>query len=265
MSTVNDAYKDAMQPAARNFGQELAPAGKELGHLANQLLTDICSVVWRVRDVAKDIYGYVVTRKMPNVPPEERIEPKLGFALEILKNASLAVIDGNKDARELYANLLAESMDRRTASNAHPSYIPIIQQLTSDEAKVMRLFNDNGYKPLLNINLRDHPGDEGVRCLYRHLSLFSEQNLPQCELKENMPAYLENLQRLGLIHLKDDEYITDARNYAVLEQCPTVLNFRALYEKGEAKVELHRGLMVRTDFGRRFYETCVCDHERKVF
>lgn len=42
------------------------------------------------------------------------------------------------DLREMYAKLLATSMDCATSDDAHPSFVSLIQQLTPDEARILR-------------------------------------------------------------------------------------------------------------------------------
>src|SRR5947207_1857122 len=73
---------------------------------------------------------------LKDVPKEDIITPKPNVAGPTLQ--ALTFTEGEPELQELFANLLAASMDIKTAPFAHPSFIEVIKQMTSDEAKIMK-------------------------------------------------------------------------------------------------------------------------------
>ena len=60
----------------------------------------------------------------------------------------------NVNLRELYANLLATSIDSITAHEAHPAFVEIIRQLTPDEARIVKYIFERMYLPIITVRVR---------------------------------------------------------------------------------------------------------------
>lgn len=126
-------YQDVLQPAAQEFGKALQTVAKSV-HVA---LAPVSALVWGY-DQIKDFVSTKVAERLRNVSPENVVSPKpnvAGPALEALRYTG-----HESSLSDLYANLLAASMDKATASGAHPAFVEIIKQLTPDEAKLVSLF-----------------------------------------------------------------------------------------------------------------------------
>jgi len=68
---------------------------------------------------------------------EKIVTPDPSIAGSIIEALKLTV--EKESLRELYSNLLAKSMNIDTAQNAHPAFVEILKQLTSDEAKIYHI------------------------------------------------------------------------------------------------------------------------------
>lgn len=126
-------YQDAIQPAAKEVGTALQTVAKTI-HIA---LAPVSALVWGYEQI-KDYVTASLIEKLKNVPKERIVSPSptvAGPTLEALRYAG-----HEPTLRELYANLLATSMDAGTAQEAHPAFVEIIRQLTPDEARIVRLF-----------------------------------------------------------------------------------------------------------------------------
>ena len=112
------------------------------------VLAPVRALVWGYEQI-KDFVSTKVAEKLKDVPPENIATPKpniTGPALESLKYT------GHEEMlRDMYANLLAASMDTRTASRAHPAVVEIIRQLTPDEARFLRLLAQERPFPLVTV------------------------------------------------------------------------------------------------------------------
>lgn len=100
-------YQDTLQPAAKQIGQSLETVKKTV----NIALAPIKALVWGYEKIEE----FITTRlseKLKNVPEENITTPKpevAGPAVEALRYSG-----HNPNLRELYANLLANAMDKST-------------------------------------------------------------------------------------------------------------------------------------------------------
>jgi hypothetical protein len=147
-------YEDAIQPVARELGKALGT----LGMAINVALAPVSALVWGYEQVKEFVQTRVV-EKLRGVPPERIQTPSLlvaGPTLEALRYA------GHEESlRELYANLLATSLDSATARNAHPSFVTIIRDMSPDEGRIIRLFSTRYVFPVVDLQAA-MPDDSGT-------------------------------------------------------------------------------------------------------
>lgn len=243
-------YEDAVQPVAKQVGKSLETVGRAV----NAALLPITGLVWG----AEKIHEFLATKvadRLKDVPLEDIIPPKpnvAGPAIEALR------FTGHEESlRDMYANLLANAMDKNTSDGAHPAFVEIIKQLTSDEAKLMAFFLEARPFPLVNVRSEKTEGSGGVS-IATNLSLFGEQ--AGLEHQSLVPSYLNNLSRLGMIGLLDSHY-TDEGIYDELEASQIVQQQVAIAQSKPNRVShlVRRGVWL-TSFGLQF--GCVCIMER---
>src|SRR5438874_638088 len=100
-------YEDAIQPVAEQVGKALATVGAAV----NAALLPLKGLVWGAEKF-EEFLQTNVSRKLENVPPERIVTPPLHVAGPVLESLRYT---GNEPAlREMYANLLAASMDSQT-------------------------------------------------------------------------------------------------------------------------------------------------------
>ena len=78
-------------------------------------------------------YVSKIQNKTQEIPEEFLQEPKLNIVGPALE-ASKYYID-SEILREMFANLISSSVDSRKSSKTHPSFVEIIKQLSSLDAK----------------------------------------------------------------------------------------------------------------------------------
>lgn len=243
-------YEDAVQPAAQELGKGLETVAKAM----NVCLAPLRGLVWGW-DQIEDFLQHKVAEKLSQTPTDEIIEPKphvAGPAIEALRFTGY-----EESLRDLYANLLAASMDSKTVSLAHPSFVEIIKQMTPDEARLMKYFSTEELLPLISVRAELVEGSGG-RDMAHNLSLFGKD--ANCEHEHLTPSYIDNLSRLGLISTPDKFY-TDAEVYEELENYPSVLELKNQIDSEEGQRSSNRrGLVQITHLGRQFIKACVIDH-----
>ncbi len=240
-------YEDAIQPAAKEVGKALQTVVKTV-HIA---LAPISAMVWGYEQV-KDFVERIVAEKLKDVPPERIVTPPpnvAGPALEALKYTGH---DGT--LREMYANLLATALDAKTAEQAHPSFVQIIQQMTRDEAVLLERLGSGKPSPLIDVKLVSKDPDEGGFMFARRVSELGGE--AGCEHLRLVPAYLDNLQRLGLIEMPDSWY-TDDSKYDSLECGTLISDLKKLHgEESDHRVEVQKYLAQLTTLGEQFIKAC---------
>lgn len=245
-------YQDVVQPAAQEIGKALQTVARTV-HVA---LAPVSVLVWGY-DQIKDFVSTKVAERLCNVPPENIVTPKPNIAGPVLE--SLRYIGHESSLSELYANLLAASMDKATASGAHPAFVEIIKQLTPDEAKLVGLFVHPLPFPIVNVRWEyknPTPEQSGGQDVLVNFSLLGQ--LAKLEFPHLTPTYIDNLCRLGLAEVPAMYQYTAKGIYDALENAPEVL-------KAKAEIEAHsewthnierKGLRV-TELGKQFAAICV--------
>lgn len=244
-------YEDAIQPAARKIGEGL----ETVASVILIALAPLKALVWGYEQF-ESFLSTKVAEKLSETPSDEIIEPKLhvaGPALEALRYTG-----HEEELSELYANLLAASMDARTASKAHPSFVEIIKQITPDEARLLKYFSTTVRLPLIDVQAAEEDGEAGYVDVLVHFSTFGTD--AKCEHPHLTPVYLDNLARLGVIALPDSLY-TSPGAYEELENHPSIVEAKEQINALEGrKAQIVYRLVEITSLGQQFMEACVVDH-----
>lgn len=241
-------YQDLLQPAVQELGKGLHTLSKTV----SLALLPVSALVWGV----DEIKGFVidkVTQKLRNVSAEDVIAPRPNVGGPILE--ALRYTGHDEALSDMYANLLASAMDISTATHSHPSFVELIKQMTSDEAKIMRLFLDRDAYPTLTLRAEFKEGTSG----YDHTLLVNDLgSLASCEGPAMTPYLLDNLRRLGLVELVREHGLHDEVGYKVLEESEGVV--RAISEicsEENMNSRTIRGAVKISPLGRLFLQVCV--------
>jgi hypothetical protein len=151
--------------------------------------------------------------------------------------------------REIGAELLKQSSDMSHDDDLHPAYARILSDLAPDEARILRLLYTQGSQPAVDVRT-SRPLNIASQLVAPGLSMIGAQ--AGCRHLDRVPAYLNNLFRLGLIWFSR-EPVTDRQRYQVLEAQPDVGT--ALREAGRGKT-IRRSILL-TPFGEDFCEVCL--------
>lgn len=239
LSVLPEAYRDLLQPAARQLGQGLLLVARAV----NVALAPLSATVWGFERIRDWLFA-TLTRKLSRVPPEQIQTPSRLVAGQVLLNLEFVLEE--ELLREMYTNLLAASMDGRSAEKAHPAYVSILQQISSDEARILKYLAEQPPKLLY---WSDHYPSSDRRAVS-----LSEQWAKLCELAgvvhpDSTSTYQDNLVRLRILSIN---VIGTAR----LIHRHGVSEFAIM----DDEVSLEEGTLQElfiTDLGGRFLDTCV--------
>jgi len=226
-----EIYIDMLQPAARQIGDGLATIAKAV----RISLAPLEAGVWGYEQI-KEWLSIRVTRILSDRKTKTIKTPPLSIAGPLV--LQLLFAKNEPDLKELYASLLASTMDS-SDTVAHPSFVPIIQQLTSDEAKILghiapwqedqqsiyEYSNSEGeVTELVKLKFRSWCKRAGVKCL------------------EKSEFYMDNLIRLRIFRQEmagDTKFNPEAMYPEEVQQWSEYM-----------KIEL-------TPFGHQFLDACI--------
>lgn len=196
----------------------------------------------------------MLEEKLKNIPSENIVPPSPRIAVPTLQNAS---ITEDIEIRELYAQLLANSMNETMKDGIHPGFVEIIKQLCSDEARILKYMSAHTTIPTIILRYKDESG-AGFD-IVKNFSTVGE--LAGCEEVLNVNKYFDNLIRLGL--LKSGENVASLIDKSLYEPLKT---HNYIVEKSKAasaqngkynQADIKESYMELTDYGELFCTMCI--------
>ena len=150
--------------------------------------------------------------------------------------------------RERGAELLARSADVDYEEPAHPAFERILEELAADEARILRLLCSRGAQPAVDVRETKAFGATAQMVASGITMIGTEAG---CRWLDRIPAYLNNLERLGLIWFSR-EPLEDPLSYQVLEAQPDVITSLG----GGRRKTVRRSIRL-TPFGEDFCDVCL--------
>ncbi|MEA2172090.1 MAG: hypothetical protein QOF76_5390 [Solirubrobacteraceae bacterium] len=150
-------------------------------------------------------------------------------------------------AAQMFDALLDASADVDYRHAGHPAYVRLLNELAPDEARILRLFARQGPQPAIDVRTKRIFG-VGSRLLAPGITMIGAY--AGLADQSRVPAYLNNLHRLGLIWFSR-EMVPDEEVYHLLEAQPEVLEAF----KGR-KIDIVMRSIELTTFGRDLCEQC---------
>jgi len=154
--------------------------------------------------------------------------------------------------RERGEELLRKSRDVWNDDTAHPAYARILDELAPDEARILMLLLQGGPQPSVDVRTGGPTGLLSSTMVSSGLTMIG----PRAGVRylDEVPAYLNNLFRLGLIWFSREQ-LDDPMEYQVVEAQPDVL--AAMHSVRFAK-PVRRSIHL-TPFGVKFCTACLVD------
>lgn len=155
-----------------------------------------------------------------------------------------------QELRARGADLLYDAADVWYEDDAHPAYARILDELSPDEARILRLLATEGAQPSIDVRT-NRPLGVGSELVSGGLSMIGLQ--AGVRRPERTRAHLNNLYRLGLVWFSREE-VSDPGRYQVVEVQPEVLE--VLKSAGRSPKIVRRSIHL-TPFGEDFCDVCL--------
>jgi hypothetical protein len=254
----------AASAAVRSAGWAAA-SGVRSSRLFVRALTDPEVAGELVQEVARDIaeasrtVGDVARAVSEGVPVPKAVRDATLSLTEIVMAAQPITQeeDQERSLRERGEELLERSRDVWSEEHGHPAYARILDDLAPDEARILLLLLRGGPQPSVDVRTGGPVGLVSSALIAPGMSMIGAR--AGCRYPDEVPAYLNNLFRLGLIWFSREQ-LEDPMEYQVVEAQPDVLE--AMHSARFTKV-VRRSIHL-TPFGTAFCRACLVDPEESA-
>lgn len=243
-----EVYGDLAKPGVTQAGKALETV---IG-LGNTILWPIALANERSRmALERNLEKYRL--EMQLVPDEKvvSIAPEIG--VPIAEKLSYVT---DEHLSTLYVKLLAAASNRARLSTAHPSFVNIINNLSPDEAVLLKHFISTDSIPIVNAWAVDE-----VKNIHSVISgpITSFSVSSQLIFPDNCEAYLSNLAGLGLVDIRHDKSLSPASIYESIHKQHEerlLARISSFPQFATRTLDFKNGVAIRTSFGRQFIEAC---------
>jgi hypothetical protein len=242
-----EVYKDLLKPTVQEVG---AVAGRT----AKALLSPIRGMLWGWEQIEKVVEEGVIKR-FEKIPEESRKTPDPEIAVPLIQ--ALSYTAHNETLREMYLNLLANSMDKSKEKDVHPSFVELIKQMNSLDAKVFeKLSPESGYQHVINpkISLKGQGKFITGSAPEWFIGWTIENYTPF-----DVSASFVRLDKFGLIELMRDRTAGEG-NYERLQNDEYLVEALSIHQRDNPTIDLEisitKSLIYINEYGRQFENAC---------
>jgi hypothetical protein len=249
-ASMRAAVRLARAATSAQSAAELVEDVRVMVRQAARDLIDVTDLEDRLRDsgAASSGVAKAVASVVPQPPSSASASAGIQVGSRRASGGNGAVVDTTLTDRG--AQLIRLSRDVHFEDEAHPAYERILSELAPDEGRVLLLLLTKGPQPAVDVRTGGPLGLISSKLIAPGLSMIGSR--AGLRYVDRVPAYLNNLFRLGLVWFSH-ETVPDHMRYQVLEAQPDVL--AAIHSVRQAKV-VRRSIHL-TPFGEDFCRTCL--------
>ncbi|MFW0693376.1 DUF4393 domain-containing protein [Aliarcobacter butzleri] len=242
-----EVYKDLAKPAVQEVG-------KVAGGTAKALLFPIRGMLWGWERIEKIVIEGV-DKRLKDIPKEKQKSPDPEISVPLIQ--ALSYTAQNETLREMYLNLLANSMDSSKEKNVHPSFVELIKQMNSLDAKVFdKLVLNKGYTKVINPNIEILPKKQFfINATPEWLVGWTIEEYDIFDVS----ASIVRLSKFGLIELMFDR-TADTDGYDNLKSNQELIHILNKYKSANPNLEIGitatNSVLYVNEYGRQFENAC---------
>ncbi len=215
------------------------------GEFVQEVARDVAEASRTVSDVARAVSsGVPITKAL--------MDATASLSSVVLADATPQQPEPQPSLRARGEDLLHRSRDVWSEAEPHPAYGHILDDLAPDEARILLLLLRGGPQPSVDVRTGGPVGLVSSALVAPGMTMIGAR--AGCRYLDEVPAYLNNLFRLGLIWFSHEQ-LEDPMEYQVVEAQPDVL--AAMHSVRFAKV-VRRSIHL-TPFGIGFCQACLVD------
>ena len=251
-----NAIPDSVDNAIKNLTDEPT---KTVAHTLSDIWYLVFGVISHTADKRRmryahdlDCLRHELTNKINVIPADKQIEPNIQVTAQALEDSKYCV--ESKQLRDMFSNLIANSMNADYAKAAHPAYAGVIKQMSPTDARVLKAIPPKYLIPIVDYVIEDKRSGS-TETQYSNIYI---PVLPGLDIFKQA-ASISSLSRLGILNIDAESKILDENAYAPYEREPFFKEFsQKTYRYNPSKVAALRKYCGKlTPFGENFVRVCL--------
>ena len=198
-----------------------------------------------------------IAGRFNKIPEGDVIDVRPEIGAPILEKLSTTQ---DPDLRHLFIELLASAADQKKVTQAHPSFVRVIESLSPDEAQILKAWKSQAFIPCITVTrvAKDHGS-----VMLRDLVVVPPADVV---VESMLSVYIANMGGLGLLKHRQDAWITTEGAYEPVIQLaqkefPAIkdgfLTFDSEETLSEGDVVYNKGYIEILSYGRVFQSACI--------
>lgn len=246
---VPQVYDDMLKPTIQESGKFLAIIPQTL----NAMVSGVRQ--WNALQEAKlQEFEQVLAVKLKNTDPQKITLPDTYVSIPALQAVTYSM--DSDELRNLYANLLAKSMNTDTKYHVHPMFVEIIKQMSPLDAKIFKIIMQREDNPLIDLVYK------------RDKDFLTEQTIIMSNLSDIdiaspqlVSLSIDNLAKQNLISIVKTSFCADNALYDKIMNSEFAKKQSVMHpDKPDGfKFSYNRHTLEVTNIGKAFYDICMTD------
>lgn len=242
-SLIKEVYEDTLQPTAKNVGQALGTLSSTL----NVLLAPFSWAVYGFQQIDA-VVKENLRDKLSNTPIENLKEPEPNIVIPAYEALRYSL---NKDQlKEMYINLIANSMQNSTSDKVHPAFVEVIKQLSVFDAELLKKLFSTSTSDIPKLRIRLQRSEVDSSGVYTHNIILSSKYY-SVDFLEEYTISIENLERLKIISIEHNSKLLTENIYDDLFELVDKDSLSKVHPKFPY-VSIIEGRISLTSFGHEF-------------
>ncbi|MDA1545817.1 DUF4393 domain-containing protein [Bacillus cereus group sp. TH253LC] len=194
-------------------------------------------------------YKNSIAKKIISIEDNDLQEPQMSVVGPALEASKYYIEEEN--LREMFANIIAASMDKNKSPNVHHAFVEIIKQLSPEDARNILLFKKESNYPIVSFVNILHSGGHHVI----NTNVFYGHNSDIIHGNENASS-ITNISRLGLVSISYDEHYTTPIKHDIYRNS-TYFKLLESAHNPNGRIGLIEGIVSLTPLGQNFIKICL--------
>ena len=247
-NVLGQVYQDIAQPSVQAVGKALGTVFE----FSTSFLLPVKLLNEKFKlNFTKRIDEY--KKKLEEIPEEKRCEVHPQIGTPIIEKLTYTTTD---EIADLFTTLLANASNKDTVNKAHPSFVSMIERLSTDEARIIRYLSDCDEVPYCSFKAYTKDETGGFIKIIDHATLLHSK-LP-LNFPKNILAYFSNLESLGIISDEKGIYKVDNSIYDEICKQYELDEYKKQHVPNMfKKIEVDKSFYKVTPFGKLFIEACI--------
>ena len=132
-------YVDGLKGGVQELGKSITTLSKAI----NVALSPVKGIIWSYEQI-ESLLTEKLNKKLSDVPSENIVTPPISVAGPAIE--ALRFTGDSPSLQDMFAQLLASSMNKETQSEVHPAFVEMIKQLSTEEANLLNFYGKFGLK-----------------------------------------------------------------------------------------------------------------------